>query len=158
MLQTKYAGYIRRCTVSKLLQERWMRLAFAKDSTTVSINEADEAHKNSKIYDDCWDGYVKVAGKERGEDGSCEKKTESDETLSEDKDRPGMWYYINKNKAEGKPPKKPGEEGYPSEKAWKENTKKEASDPLDETTRCSLDWKKQMPAKLPKIANHIRSQ
>lgn len=119
--------------MSKLLQERWMRLAFAKDSTTVSINEADEAHKNSKIYDDCWDGYVKVAGKERGEDGSCEKKTESDETLSEDKDRPGMWYYINKNKAEGKPPKKPGEEGYPSEKAWKENTKKEASDPLDET-------------------------
>lgn len=119
--------------MSKLLQERWMRLAFAPNSTTVRIDEADEAHKNSKIYDDCWDGYVKVTGKDRGEDGSCEKQKESDETLSEDKDRPGMWHYINKNKKEGKPPKKPGEEGYPSEKAWKENTKKEASDPLEET-------------------------
>lgn len=118
--------------MSKLLQERWMRLAFAQNSTTVNINEADEAHKNSKIYDDCWDGYVKVAGKERGEEGSCEKQTESDETLSEDKDRPGMWHYINKNKKEGKPPKKPGEEGYPSEKAWKENTKKETADPMEE--------------------------
>ena len=118
--------------MSKLLQERWMRLAFAPNSTTVRINEADEAHKNSKIYDDCWDGYVKVAGKERGEDGSCEKRNEADETLSEDKDRPGMWYYINKNKAEGKPPKKPGDPGYPSEEAWEENTKKEGSDPLDE--------------------------
>ena len=118
--------------MSKLLQERWMRLAFAPNSTTVRINEADEAHKNSKIYDDCWDGYVKVAGKERGEDGSCEKRNEADETLSEDKDRPGMWYYINKNKAEGKPPKKPGDPGYPSEEAWEENTKKAGSDPLDE--------------------------
>jgi len=32
-----------------------------------------EAHPNSKIYDKCWDGYKKVPGKKRGEDGSCKK-------------------------------------------------------------------------------------
>ncbi len=36
---------------------------------------ANEAHPNSKIYDDCWDGYEKVPGKKRGEPGSCRKKT-----------------------------------------------------------------------------------
>ena len=33
----------------------------------------NEAHPNSKIYDKCWDGYKKVPGKKRGEDGSCKK-------------------------------------------------------------------------------------
>ena len=74
--------------MSKLLQERWMRLAFAPDSTTVELNEA---HPNSKIYDDCQDGYRKVPGKARGEKGSCVEESddhhngthESDETLEE---------------------------------------------------------------------------
>ena len=33
-----------------------------------------EAHPNSKIYDKCWDGYKKVPGKKRGEEGSCVKE------------------------------------------------------------------------------------
>lgn len=33
-----------------------------------------EAHPNSKIYDKCWDGYKKVPGKKRGEQGSCVKE------------------------------------------------------------------------------------
>ena len=74
--------------MSKLLQERWMRLAFAPDSTTVELNEA---HPNSKIYDDCQDGYRKVPGMARGEKGSCVEESddhhsgthESDETLEE---------------------------------------------------------------------------
>jgi hypothetical protein len=33
--------------------------------------DVDEAHPNSKIYDQCWDGYKKVPGKKRGEKGSC---------------------------------------------------------------------------------------
>jgi hypothetical protein len=35
-----------------------------------------EAHPNSKIYDKCWDGYKKVPGKKRGEEGSCKKISE----------------------------------------------------------------------------------
>lgn len=118
--------------MSKLLQERWSRLAFTSNSTTVVLNETDEAHKNSKIYDDCWDGYVKVDGKERGEPGSCEKKTEADETLTE-KDQPGMWHYINKKKKEGKPANKPGDPGYPSEESWKANTSETDETLIDES-------------------------
>jgi len=55
------------------LQERINRLAFASDSTTVELNEA---HPNSKIYDDCQDGYKKVPGKARGEKGSCIDETD----------------------------------------------------------------------------------
>jgi hypothetical protein len=36
--------------------------------------EMDEAHPNSKMYDQCWDGYKKVPGKKRGEKGSCVKE------------------------------------------------------------------------------------
>ena len=36
----------------------------------------------------------------------------------------GMWYYVNKNKKEGKPPKRPGQKGYPSKKAWEKLTGK----------------------------------
>ena len=113
--------------MSKLLQERWMRLAFAPDSTTVELNEA---HPNSKIYDKCQDGYRKVPGKARGEKGSCELD-EQDETLTED-DQPGMWHYINKRKEEGKPPNKPGDPGYPSEESWEANTS-ESDETLEET-------------------------
>ena len=54
--------------MSKLLQERWMRLAFAPNSTTVELNEA---HPNSKIYDKCQDGWKKKPGAKRGAKGSC---------------------------------------------------------------------------------------
>ena len=37
-----------------------------------------EAHPNSKIYDKCWDGYKKVPGKKRGEQGSCKKVDEAE--------------------------------------------------------------------------------
>ena len=37
------------------------------------------------------------------------------------KKKPGLWENVNKRRAEGKPKKKPGEKGYPSEKAIKES-------------------------------------
>jgi len=58
--------------VSKLLKERWLRLAFAKDSTSV-ITE-----KKHDPYEKCWDGYERVPGKKREEKGSCRKKEGSD--------------------------------------------------------------------------------
>ena len=42
--------------MSNLLTERWLRLAFAEDSTMVQL---DEAHGNSKIYDKCQKGWKK---------------------------------------------------------------------------------------------------
>ena len=41
---------------------------------TLSKEELEEAHGNSKIYNKCWKGYEKVPGKKRGEEGSCRKK------------------------------------------------------------------------------------
>jgi hypothetical protein len=38
----------------------------------------DEAHGNDSMYDRCWDGYERVPGTKRGEDGSCRKKTSED--------------------------------------------------------------------------------
>ena len=66
----------------------------------------------------CWDGYERVPGTEEYEKGSCRKKgskkNESDEVeemeelqeaiLGEEKKK-GLWYYVNKRKKEGKPPK-----------------------------------------------------
>ena len=43
--------------VSNLLQERWLRLAFAKDSTTVITEK--------KKDDPCWDNYEMVGTKEK---------------------------------------------------------------------------------------------
>jgi len=34
----------------------------------------------------------------------------------------GLWHYVNKRKKAGKKPRKPGEKGYPSAKAWKKVT------------------------------------
>jgi len=128
--------------VSDLLIEKWNRLAFAKDSTTVIVEKKLKKGKD----DPCQTGWTMRGlkpGKDGGEVPNCvpqeghdplEESDESDETLAEDKDRPGMWHYINKNKKEGKPPKKPGEPGYPSEKAWKENTA-ESDDPLEEADK-----------------------
>ena len=124
--------------MSDLLIEKWNKLAFAKDSTTVIVEKKLKKGKD----DPCQTGWTMRGlkpGKDGGEVPNCvpqeghDPLEESDETLAEDKDRPGMWHYINKNKKEGKPPKKPGDPGYPSEEAWEENTKKEGSDPLDES-------------------------
>ena len=67
--------------MSNLLQERWMRLAFAPDSTTVELNEA---HPNSKIYDKCQDGWKKKPGAKRGAKGSC--IPEADESHCDESD------------------------------------------------------------------------
>lgn len=37
----------------------------------------------------------------------------------EEAQKKGLWYYVNKRKKANKKPHKPGEEGYPSAKAWK---------------------------------------
>lgn len=115
--------------MSNLLTERWLRLAFSGDSTTVQLDEAKKKNKNSKVYDDCWDGYRKVPGKERGEEGSCELD-DHDEKMGEveeiqeisrkvkrviqekKKDQPGLWHHINKNKASGKKPNHPNSKAY----------------------------------------------
>ena len=155
--------------MSNLLQERWLRLAFAKDSTTVIVE------KKHDPYEKCWDGYERVPGKKRDEKGSCRKKEGSDPMGDEgnnlwdnirakdkrikagsgekkakpgDDDYPatldvnendelaeikravesvllqekGLWDNIRAKRKRGEPPAKPGEEGYPSEKAWKETT------------------------------------
>lgn len=59
-----------------------MRLAFAPDSTTVELNEA---HPNSKIYDNCQDGWKKKPGAKRGAKGSC--IPEADESHCDETDK-----------------------------------------------------------------------
>lgn len=54
---------------------------WSKDFERRMKKDVKEAHPNSKIYDKCWDGYKKVPGKKRGEEGSCVK--ESTSALSE---------------------------------------------------------------------------
>ena len=58
--------------MSKLLQERWLRLAFAEDSTTII--------KENKKDDPCWDDYEMVGTKEKDgkEVPNCVPKNESD--------------------------------------------------------------------------------
>jgi len=41
--------------------------------------EESDRHGNDKMYDKCWDGYEKVPGKKRGEEGSCVKAEEEEE-------------------------------------------------------------------------------
>ena len=38
-------------------------------------------------------------------------------------EKKGLYYNVNKRKKEGKPPKKKGDEGYPSDKAWDDSKK-----------------------------------
>ena len=109
--------------MSKLLQERWNKIAF--------ISEAQGP---------CWDGYERVPGTKEGEKGSCRKKgsaNESDEQLEEVEEiqeisrhvkkvitekKRGLWDNIHAKRKRGEKPAKPGEKGYPSAKAWKETT------------------------------------
>jgi hypothetical protein len=39
-----------------------------------------------------------------------------------DEEQKGLWYHVNKRTTPGKRPKRPGEKGYPSAKAWKKLT------------------------------------
>ena len=55
----------------------WLTLGMSEEEI-----EEGERHGNSKIYDKCWKGYRKVAGKSAGEEGSC-KKVESDQDAEE---------------------------------------------------------------------------
>ena len=54
--------------MSKLLKERWLRLAFADDSTT-AMNELK-----------CWDGYERNYDVPEGKPGSCQKKKNKNES------------------------------------------------------------------------------
>ena len=113
---TKSVDYIRRCTVRR-------RRLHEKQGP-------------------CWDGYERVPGTKEYEKGSCRKKgskkneademEEEDETLEEvrltirsilmEKKKKGLWDNIRAKRERGEPPAKPGEEGYPTEKAWRETT------------------------------------
>ena len=43
--------------------------------------------------------------------------------LDEDGDKKGLYHNVNKRRKAGKAPKKPGEKGYPTDKAWKDSAK-----------------------------------
>lgn len=43
----------------------------ASEKKELAELEEGKRHGNSKIYDKCWSGCTKVAGKKRGEPGSC---------------------------------------------------------------------------------------
>jgi len=95
--------------VSKLLKERWLRLAFAADSTTVIAEEKDP-------YDSCWDGYERVPGKKKDEKGSCRKKEGSDPMGDEGNN---LWDNIRAKderikKGSGEKKAKPGDPDYPA--------------------------------------------
>ena len=108
--------------MSKLLQERWNKIAF--------ISEAQGP---------CWDGYERVPGTKEKEKGSCRKKgsaNESDEMMDEVEEiqevskkvksmlaeKNGLWDNIHAKRKRGEKPAKPGEKGYPSKKSWDETT------------------------------------
>ena len=119
----RFADYIRRYMVSKLLQERWNKIAFL-----------------SEAQGPCWDGYERVPGTKEKEKGSCRKKgsaNEADEVMDEVEEiheisrkvkrliqekKKGLWDNIRAKRDRGEPPAEPGEDGYPTEKAWKETT------------------------------------
>ena len=48
------------------------------DEITPDDVEEGEKHGNSSEYDKCWDGYERVPGTTRGENGSCRKTTSED--------------------------------------------------------------------------------
>lgn len=69
-----------RSSLVKALEEKKNKNSTCKECgnpswRTLSDSELEEAHGNDKIYDKCWKGYEKVPGKERGEEGSCRKKS-----------------------------------------------------------------------------------
>ncbi len=58
--------------------EQWDNIKDRIERLQAGLNRSKqgvaEAHPNSKIYNKCWDGYKKVPGKKRGEEGSCVKE------------------------------------------------------------------------------------
>jgi hypothetical protein len=48
---------------------------------------------------------------------------DSGESKVDEEAKHGLYYNVNKRKEKGLPPKKPGQEGYPTAKAWKESEK-----------------------------------
>ena len=104
--------------MSNLLAERWLRLAFAEDSTTVQLVEA---HGNSKIYDKCqkgWKRHPDVAkGKMKKSDkGSCIPANESDEALQETENN--LW-----NNIRGAQEKPKNQRNHPNSKAYQKAKK-----------------------------------
>jgi len=94
--------------VSKLLKERWLRLAFADDSTTVITEKKDP-------YDSCWDGYERVPGKKKDEKGSCRK--EGSDPMGDEGNN--LWDNIRAKderikKGSGEKKAKPGDDDYPA--------------------------------------------
>jgi hypothetical protein len=59
---------------------RWAAKQIAKRTAKKIATNKDEVAeaKSDEKYDKCWDGYKKVPGKKRGEDGSCEKIDEAE--------------------------------------------------------------------------------
>ena len=95
--------------MSNLLTERWLRLAFAEDSTTVIT----ESKKDP--YDSCWDGYERVPGKKKDEKGSCRK--EAADPMGDEGDN--LWDNIRAKderikKGSGEKKAKPGDDDYPA--------------------------------------------
>ena len=94
--------------MSDLLQERWLRLAFANDSTTVITEDKDP-------YDSCWDGYERVPGKKKDEKGSCRK--EGSDPMGDEGNN--LWDNIRAKDARikagsGEKKAKPGDDDYPA--------------------------------------------
>lgn len=58
----------------KYANDAQRKAVHAAKSKKKNESDVDEAHGNSKKYDDCWDGYERVPGTTRGEPGSCRKK------------------------------------------------------------------------------------
>jgi len=117
--------------VSKLLQERWNKIAFL-----------------SEAQGPCWDGYERVPGTKEKEKGSCRKKgsaNETDKMMDETEEiqevsrkvksmlaeKNGLWDNIHAKRKRGERAAKPGEKGYPSKKSWDETTNE--ADELMET-------------------------
>ena len=58
-------------------------------------------------------------------------------------EKKGLWDNVHKKRKEGRPPAKPGDEGYPDEEAWK--AAQESDDPLDEAIMLAVfEAKKQI--------------
>jgi len=53
----------------------------AKEIDELANLEEGKRHGNSKIYDKCWSGCHRVAGKKRGEPGSCKCDEGDDDTM-----------------------------------------------------------------------------
>lgn len=78
----------------------------AKEIDELANLEEGKRHGNSKIYDKCWKGCHKVAGKKRGEPGSC--KCNEDDQLEKDSKIPVSEFVLSYfDKETGKFPKGP---------------------------------------------------